>query len=172
MILSSDLWPIPDLFWTSLDIVLRALYIDPMTTDTVTLTDEQQSIIEDAADIIAPVFTANNWMYFWTMPQVPSRDELADTITELVESVLVGEDTVRVSSGRISVLRSDEDDGTTTIEINLELGEFVVENNVEPRPADERLDDIRKIVDPIVAEHDTIYYEVFRRIQEIAAGER
>lgn len=120
-------------FVPPLDTDLQKLYIGTMTTDTqtntVALTDEQKNAIDKAADILAPIFEANGWTYFWSAPAVPNRDQIASTITELVHSLLADEDIEWTSTGRITVLRTRDFDEVKPfdVEIKLDLGYFTVE---------------------------------------------
>lgn len=114
-----------------------------MTTDSPTLTDENNYEIDKAADFLAPIFAENGWIY-GRGASVPDGARLAQTITHLAQSLLDDETIEWTSSGRITVLRSwnDEDNDSFDIEIKLDVGSFTVET-----PEESALDKVRTIAE-------------------------
>jgi hypothetical protein len=88
-----------------------------------------EKMIDDAADIVAPVFVAQDWKYggwFDEPSHVPSKDEIIEALQHLVNS-LHDPRVRRCASGRFVVDKVYNDEGSaepTGIGLLLELGSF------------------------------------------------
>lgn len=87
--------------------------------------DDVEKVVWRAAEIAAPLFRDNGWEYS-SVDSIPDKDELADTLWDLVTRLEDDPEITRVSTGRWHVAREDD-----YLEISLDMG-MITKYSVDP----------------------------------------